>query len=134
MVASAESSISEGARLRPVTPRLRVDLLLTGQLAAMLSFMGMSGDAESTWKMGGAQPWRMVAHEFAAAAVTDCGDTTRHQCQPAALWHTALRAVTSSFDAQPSLTVSSHNVLSFECGMNTLMVGMTLQPLQPTSS
>ena len=52
MVASAESSISEGARLRPVTPRLRVDLLLPGQLAAMLSFMGMSGDAESTWKMG----------------------------------------------------------------------------------
>ena len=61
MVASAESSISAGARPRPVTPRLRVDLLLPGQLAAMLSFMGMSGDAESTWKMGTAQPRKMVS-------------------------------------------------------------------------
>lgn len=88
VVDSAESSISEGARLRPVTAWLRVDLLLPGQLAAMLSFRGMSGDAESTWRMGRAQPWKMVSTSGLTQLLRLSGQYSNCRCQPAELWHT----------------------------------------------
>ena len=120
-VASAESSISEGARLRPVTLRLRVDLLLPGQLAAMLSFMGMSGDAESTWKMGRAQHRKMVLVCLLPQLIRTAGKL--HNASASAC---SAVVVTFSSAAQTLLTVSSHSVLSFKCGMNMLMVGLTI--------